>query len=345
MAWTGVWEGGRIWTGKRGRQTYVIKREIRGKAYEVSTRCTSRRAALAQLDAFEKDPEHYDPRGGEPKSKIVIDDALIDRFIAWSRDEKKNTAKWIDKQRTILEWWSEKLSGKNLRRLDRRRDVKTPLEGAPGRQHKIAVVRVFFRWLRAVENEIEPAEDPILNALEGERSKIGLVTGKKRIVSKSEIAAVLAALPDPEADLLRVMASSGCHLTELVAFAESGAIETLPVIDPDPLIVAVLKLPRHKRGGEFRVRVREDARAAAERVLARGPFSDSAFEKAIRVACKATGVPAFGPGSIRHSVARFAVEAGADEGALGSFLGHRSPITTRKHYTHGSAPRAVPTPI
>jgi hypothetical protein len=61
MAWVkgtaGAWEGSRVWQDRDGHRTYVIRRQVGGKRYEVSTRCTRLRAALVQLEKFEQDPE------------------------------------------------------------------------------------------------------------------------------------------------------------------------------------------------------------------------------------------------------------------------------------------------
>jgi integrase len=55
------------------------------------------------------------------------------------------------------------------------------------------------------------------------------------------------------------------------------------------------------------------------------------------------GIPVFTPGRLRHSVATWAIEAGADPASLAAFLGHKSPRTTRRFYATHASPPKVPT--
>lgn len=57
---------------------------------------------------------------------------------------------------------------------------------------------------------------------------------------------------------------------------------------------------------------------------------------------EATGAT-FKPGYLRHSVATWAINSGADPGKVAAFLGHRSPATTKKFYATHSVPMKVPT--
>ena len=57
--------------------------------------------------------------------------------------------------------------------------------------------------------------------------------------------------------------------------------------------------------------VSEWVTAAARRMVVRGSFSKMSFHYAIAKACLKAGVPHFSAGQYRHSVATWAVEAGA----------------------------------
>jgi integrase len=63
----------------------------------------------------------------------------------------------------------------------------------------------------------------------------------------------------------------------------------------------------------------------------------------VRAACRAGNVQLFKPGQLRHSVATWAIDAGADPSAVSAFLGHRSTKTTRKFYARHASPAKVPT--
>lgn len=79
-------------------------------------------------------------------------------------------------------------------------------------------------------------------------------------------------------------------------------------------------------------------------------FSREWYDRAVRSACRSVkrpdggmGIPVFTPGRFRHSVAHWAVEAGADPFAVSAFLGHKSPATTKKFYASLACPVKVPT--
>ncbi len=98
------------------------------------------------------------------------------------------------------------------------------------------------------------------------------------------------------------------------------------------------------------------ARAEAEglpkpkKVEAPGSFSREWYERAVRAACAVVkrpdgevGIPPFSPGRMRHSTATWAIEAGASPAAVSAFLGHKSPVTTKRFYAvHATVPK-VPT--
>ena len=59
----GKWDGGYIHQDGNGRRLYMIRRQINGKRYYVSTGAYSETAPHKQLVRFNENPEAYDPRG------------------------------------------------------------------------------------------------------------------------------------------------------------------------------------------------------------------------------------------------------------------------------------------
>ena len=78
---TGTWDGGYIRRDARGRNVFIIRRQINGKGYDRSTHAHSLRAALEQLKRFEADPERYDARGEVGADPIYLDEKLCDEFL------------------------------------------------------------------------------------------------------------------------------------------------------------------------------------------------------------------------------------------------------------------------
>jgi integrase len=157
--------------------------------------------------------------------------------------------------------------------------------------------------------------------------------------------------PDgPWPDALMIQAGTGWHTTEIVRFAATGSIEPLPKTVQQEGVAGVLVCPQHKSGEPIRTRVSPAVIEAAKRLLAHGAMSREWYDRAIRDACKSVkrpdgkvGIPVFTPGRLRHSVATWAIEAGADPASVAAFLGHKSPRTTRRFYATHASPAKVPT--
>jgi integrase len=103
-------------------------------------------------------------------------------------------------------------------------------------------------------------------------------------------------------------------------------------------------------GDEHRTAVSSEVLEAGKRLRAHGSLSREWYDRAVRAACAAVkrpdgevGIPVFTPGRLRHSTATWAIEAGASPAAVSAFLGHKSPVTTKRFYaTHAVVPK-VPT--
>lgn len=338
----GAWPGGRIWEAADGTRTYVIRRKVAGRAYEVSTRCTSLRAAMAQLARFEADPEGYDPSGGKGE-RLTLDLDRARAFLRWSLEEKGNSAAWVRQQKRYLAWWMERLGGLDLRRVTLRDHILPALDGVTARRHRIEVIKAFYSWLRRERAALTAAEDPTYGALPVPQLRPEQWVRPKAFLREAH-AAVMATLTGPWPDLLAVLAGTGWHVTELSRFARAGVVADLPSsASREHGAAAVLVCPRRKSGEEQRTPVSAEVAEAARRVLKRGGFSVVRLYMSVNAACRAAGVEPYSPGQYRHSVATWAVEQGADPAAVAAFLGHKSASTTRRFYATLAVVPKVPT--
>jgi hypothetical protein len=346
-----AWEqrGGRIRTDAKGRPVYVIRKQIGGHRYEVSTRKHTLAAALAEWERFEKDPDRYQPAGAPGTGAIYLDNALSVAFVTWSLNDKGNSAAWVRAQKSALAWWMERLGGVDLRRATVRDNILPPLEGAPGRPHKIEVIKAFFGWLRKVQHVITAADDCTLDLAVPQAKPAQWV--KSKVIPREHYLLVRDALTSPWREALIVLAGTGWHVSELSRFAEAGTIDPLPpAMKVEHGAVGVLVCPRHKSGDMHRTAVSQEVLDAAKHLLARGYFARDRLEKVIRAACAAVkrpdggiGIPMFTPARFRHSVATWAIEAGASPESVAAFLGHKSMATTRKFYATLATVPKVPT--
>lgn len=340
---------GRVWQAKDATRTFYIRRQVNGHLYDVSTRCTTLAAALKQYERFEADPAGYDPaNAGAHPDAIYLDEKLAGRFLAWSRDVKQNSGPWVAKQRGVLAWWGDKLHRADLRdgRGSLLKDRILPaLEGNPPamRNVRIRVLKALYGWLRKVEHAVAAAEDPTYGALSAAQAQPAQVK-RSRVVPREHFVRVRDALAQPWRDALVLQGGTGMHVTEIARFARGGTVEPLPAgMKVEHGAVGVVVIPLHKSGAPHRVAVSREVLDAATRLRGRQGFSVEWYARAVRAACKAAGVRIFGPGSLRHSVATWAINAGADVASVATFLGHRSATTTRRFYiTHATATK-VPT--
>jgi integrase len=383
-----TWEqrGGRIRFDAKGRPVYVIRKQIAGRRFEVSTHRHTLAAALGEWEKFEKDPEGYAADGGAGQAPLYLENKLVERFLAWSAGERGNSAGWLVKQKAFLADWMEELGAVNLRRLSLRDHVVPALEGATSRRHRLAVLKALYSWLRKHEHVLTSAEDPTIDMplpqiepAQWKRSKviprdhIDLVLeylraqeqerrakreareaarrpkGEAKVVQL--VPATESETPDgPWCEALTIQAGTGWHTTEIVRFAATGSIEPLPRTVQQEGVAGVLVCPQHKSGEPMRTRVSAAVVEAAKRFLAHGAISREWYDRAVREACKSVkrpdgkvGIPVFTPGRLRHSVATWAIEAGADPASVAAFLGHKSPRTTRRFYATHASPAKVPT--
>lgn len=335
------WLGGFIRYDKKGRPTYWIRKRIGGGLrLKVSTKCHTEPAALVELATFEKDPLAYEPKAGGG-DMLRLDRELVAAFLAWSLQEKGNTREWVTKQRNMLAWWASQLRGVDLRKATLSRHIIPALDRAEtSRQHRIAILKALYSWLRTVRHRIATAEDPTYGQLDVPQSRPEQWKREKAISLDHHIAAVTHLEPHWR-DAATVLAGTGWHVTELDRFAHGGKIEERR--SKDKTVAAVLVCPRRKSGEPQRTEVSLGVAEAARRIRRHGSVNRWLLSKKIGQACAKAGVPKFGPGSYRHSVATWAIEQGADIAMVSQFIGHKSARTTKKFYATHATPPKVPT--
>lgn len=342
--WAGSWPGGRVWQSADGVRTYVIRRKVNGRPYHVSTRCTSERAALKQLERFEADPEGYSPSGVSGDALVLTVD-LARAFLKWSKDARGNSLPWVAKQKRYLAWWATRLGKRDLRRVSLRDHIRPALDSVKGSKHRIETIKAFYSWLRKERHLLTAAQDPTYGALAVPQGRPEQWKTPK-VISREHHDAVCRAITQPWRDMLTVLAGTGWHVTELERFCRDGIVAELPsTASQGHGAYRVLVCPRRKSGETQRTAVTAEVAEAGTRLRKRGTFSSIRFYRALTAACRAAGVPPYPPGRYRHTVATWAIEAGADPAAVAAFLGHKSPSTTRRFYATLAVVPKIPTPV
>ncbi len=348
---------GRVRYDRHGDPVFVIRKMVNGVAYEITTSATTLEDALREFASFREDPVAYERRAREAarpvetKQPILLDAKLADAFLAWSRDVKGNTPRWVHEQKLYLDWWQGRLTGVDLRRASFKDDIRPALEGMRSYRPRVAVILALYRWLR-LERDLELAEDPVhgrffLPDPAPEQWR------RIKAVPREHFDKALEHLTGIYRDVLLLQGGTGAHVTEVWRFMQRGSVEPVPKGAMQDGSAGVIVFPLTK--GKDVLRVKVDARmlAAAEKVLDYGrksaehvkrkAFSAKRYAEAIESACVAGEVPVFRPGQMRHSVATLAVNAGAHLQAVSAFLGHKSPKTTRRFYATFGVVERVPT--
>lgn len=328
-----TWDGGYRRKAKNGKKVFVIYARRGGKLYEISTRATSSDAAGQHWRRFQADPANYRPEGDAPREALVLNRDLAFTFLVWSRDTKGNCATHRRDQKTALQWWQDRLGAVDLRQVKTERLLRELDTAKTGRKQKIATLKTFYGWLRKERHLITTAEDPMFGQIRAPVSKAAQLSRRKAI-DRAAFNQALKALKGWPRDALEVLGSTGWHVTELERFAVGGEIEQHPHSG-----APVLLCPKTKGGNHLRTEIPPAVEAAAARLLKAG---ESVEYFALKRALTNIGAK-FDPGHLRHSVATWAINAGADPALVSSFLNHRSLATTRKFYATHAVPAKVPT--
>jgi integrase len=330
MAWENVegWSG-RVWVAENGKRTFYIRQVREGKRWSVSTRCSTLRAALKELERFEMDPAAYRPLGSTPT--LVLNEELIERYAKWCKDmtDARDDA-WLEAKKRYLFWWAEcfDLKPLNTMKLSRILDC---LEGQVSRADRIKSLKHLYSWLRQTD-QVSKAEDPTLDALPVPQSRPEQDSRGSKVISEADFRAVLPKLDPVAADICRFLAGTGCHLAEALRFMRAGSVER------ERPVVAFL----HKGGHTHRVEVLPATAEAARRLLGAPVPGRSTVYHAIARACLEAGVEAWTPGRFRHTFATRAVSMGVPPASIALALGHRGSFTTLKWYaTTAVAPRVA----
>lgn len=341
------WIGGYVIRDSKGHDLYFIRKQINGRRYDVTTACHTMRAAVKQLERFEADPANYRAGGDAPDAPVLLTEDLAAEFLTWSRDVRRNSGEWLAKQRRYISWWAEKLSGFDLRAGKGGRGVSLTdhilpaLQGQANRQHRIAVLKALYSWLRKEKHVLDVTQDPTFQTLTAPPARPEQWKREKTI-PREHYQLAREHLAPHWRDGMDVQAGTGWHVMELVRFAKSGSVEPYPRAGT-PGIAGVLVCPQTKAGEPIRTAVSADVCNAARRLLERGDYSRERYGMAIASACKAAAIPPFTAGCFRHSVATWAINNGADPATVAAFLNHKSPRTTRRFYATHAVPSKVPT--
>jgi len=88
---TGKWDGGYIHTDASGRKLYMIRKQVNGVRYEISTRAYSETAAHAQLKLFQANPGAYDPNGNRKRmpSTSMLSWSGIPRLLKGQAEQRQ----------------------------------------------------------------------------------------------------------------------------------------------------------------------------------------------------------------------------------------------------------------
>jgi integrase len=241
------------------------------------------------------------------------------------------------------------------------RDVLPPLQGQPQQANRRRTLKAFLSWLRSEDGgtRLRLAEDPLARALRvpksnpAQRAKPNKAVPWEDLVKVRDGARVkgkdVPGLQDHWRAAFVIQMETGWHNTELRRFAVDGSIE--PYVGKQ--VAAAVLMVQHKSGSQHRSAVSAAAVAAAKELQAYGSFEPANYSREVKRVAGEVGVSEFTAGQLRHSVATKMINDGADLATVSTFLGHRSPQTTKGFYvTHAvplnpalGAPPAVPAAV
>lgn len=342
------WEGGYFTTGKNGRASYVIEREVGGVRHHVSTRCSTRRAALEQLGRFEANPSAYVPAGEKPSAPRRLTAELLEEFRQWQLNGKGVTARHAYYTGIYLADWIEDLGGVDLRNVTLKDHVDPALVRRIGAKPKrIAALKVFYGWMRTQKRLLVTADDCTLDLLvpqaRPEKRR------RKKAVDQLLVQKVLGKLPDRYRDVLLFMACTGWHITEVQRFARDARSE-LVELTPEAVLrdgcLAVAKTWHKGKLWTVTPIVTQQHLEAARRIRERATFPRWFNVALKKVALELggdlrTGAPYYFPlGVMRHSFATWHVQKGADAKRVSVALDQKDERTARDFYIDVDVPRS-----
>jgi integrase len=330
MSWATVdgWPG-RVWVSKNSKRTFYIRQVRDGRRWSISTGCSTLKAAMKELEKFDQSPGAYLPPR-ERRSVVLSDDMLV-RYSKWCAEVAENTdPNWIAQKERYLRWWMEVFDGRPLN-VVKLSALLEALDGQASRKNRIIAIKHLYAWLRQTD-QIQAHEDPTLDTLPVPQSKPEQDVRGCKVIAEADFRAVLPLLPPVVADVCRVLAGTGSHVSEILRFAREGRIEERSG--------ARVMCFVHKGGHVHRVEVSPAIAEAAGRLLAVEAPTRDAIYWAVASACEKAGVDAWTPGRFRHTFATNAINRGVPPHVVALSLGHKGALTTLRWYaTTAVAPR------
>jgi integrase len=368
----GKWPGGYIRHRVDGDSTYYLHKRAGGVRPNLPVGSTKREAE-AEYRAFLADPAGWLARRKNAVAAtesggggLYLTTALIDEFKAHCltpRDNRKpNSERWTNEKAACLDWWTEQLADRSGRALDLKQ-VRLAAHIIPalevngkeikGARHKREAIKSFYAWLRR-RGKIAPDEDPVAALPVGPGGKPALATGKKRVPSKDDVAAVLKDLLSTYpryGHALAVSAATGWHDVEISRFASSGAVLPVPKHLREDGADALLFLPLHKSGKQLTVKISAAVAVHANALIApvggeRAGLNLTRYREAVEASCEKLKLKVFHPAWLRHTRSTKAMEAKfgeADVEATRKALGHAADSKMLEQiYAYGAVGPFVP---
>ncbi len=347
------WLGGHIVWGKRG-PSYVIERWIGGRHWHVSTKCRTERAAIKELEKFEQSPADYRRVRSEKSTGLTLTPTLIDEYARWML-AKEYSKPYVREHERHLGEVMVAMAGRDLRRIGfvALREIIDGL-GVVAKWNRTKAIKAFASWLRRHKGALPRAEDPTLDLLNPvqtpEKSR------QRKAMELHIVEKAIAAMKNPAIqDIAVVLAATGCHISELLRFAEGGdrnggLFEPADWQAGDGTVANLLV--RHKSDMKAKrtathVVAITDQRTldALKRIRARGAApSRGAIQVSDNQVSEAIGVK-YRMGSNRHSVATWLAKGRVPDADIASQLGQSTTKMARQVYIDlGMSARAVPIP-
>lgn len=324
-----------------GVDDYRIEKKINGRRFHFSTRCSTLRAALKQLERFEDDPLHYTPLGEPDHSGLTMSAELILEYFDYQTKVRQTTGHHARLCGRCLTRIAEQLGGKDLRTLTLKDDVKPALNNIPLGKHNIVALKGFMRWLRKEKHLLTSAQDCTIDLAVPQTTPEKW--RRRKVATQEQVRAMAEHLPERYRDVLNLLCATGWHLTEMERFVRSSDSQLIvpPKKKGNPLAVLVV---RHKTGDLTRTPISNPKQLESIKRLKAAKTVPRWIRRTFREACEKAGVEPINPGSMRHSVLTWAVEAGADPAKVAQFAGHKNVRTTMRFYVDVAVPtNAIPT--
>ena len=346
------WLGGPIVWGKRG-PSYVIERWVKGRHWHVSTKCRTEKAALAALELFELAPTEYRKARAEKTTGLEVTPELIAEYLEWMTEQERNE-RYIGEHERFLGEIMLALEGRDLSRMGfaALRDLIWAL-GTACRWNRVKAIKAFASWLRRHKGVLQRKDDPtldiILPAQTPEKSR------RRKAMDASLVDRAIPLITEPAiADFAIVLRETGCHISELMRFADGGERNggLFERVDWQPKEVLGNLLVRHKtdmrarRSATHVVAITEQrAWDALKRIKARGvaPTRSAIQYSDLQVTAK-LGTK-FSMGWNRHSVATWLAMDNRPSADIASLLGQKTTKMANQVYIDlGLAAHPVPIP-